>query len=258
MALGTNSSLYKSIAAATLLACNCVSAEAQTLYSFLNTQVSFLDWSSKTETKTQNADFLYFTIEGGIGWDWGEFYGNFNIENPFHSYKDSFPSDLRLSGFGDFDIKIAKGFRLHMQNYHLQERLFYVNDFVFGFSYKYNHKNFWIKPFFGLHHTYSTYYKDLNGYIGGWVFAYDFEMFHTNFQLAQWNEIEFKRKKSYYLDSDDQPVGDGKSWGFHGALSLWWLMNRKLTTGVQYRYAQHKLGHFEYQNAWIYTIKYNF
>ena len=27
---------------------------------------------------------------------------------------------------------------------------------------------------------------------------------------------------------------------------------------IQYRYAHHKLGHIEYQDAWIYTVRYNF
>ena len=127
-----------------------------------------------------------------------------------------------------------------------------------GASYKYESDfGLWIKPFIGVHYTYDTYFHGLNGYMGGWVFNYDFGMFNQKFSISQWNEIEFGRDKKFYED-DGEPIGDGKSYGLNGALSTWWHINDDITTGVQYRYANHKLGNIEYQSAFIYTLKYNF
>ena len=94
--------------------------------------------------------------------------------------------------------------------------------------------------------------------MGGWSFAYDFTLLAQKLRLSQWNEIEFGRKEDFYLDENARPVGDGKSWGYQGVLALWYLPIQTLTLGLQYRYAHHKLGHIEYQDAWIYTVKYNF
>jgi long-subunit fatty acid transport protein len=52
--------------------------------------------------------------------------------------------------------------------------------------------------------------------------------------------------------------GDGASWGVQGALAIWWKINQKFTAGVQYRYSYHKLGEYDYIDAPIYTLKYNF
>ena len=177
-------------------------------------------------------------------------------ENPTKSYTDD-TNSLRYVAFGDFDIKIKNGFRLHFQNFYSKSSTFYVNDFVIGGSYKYESDGFWIKPFIGLHHTDDTFFSGFNGYMGGWVFNYDFQILNEKFSLFQWNEIEFKRRKEFYEDGG-VPIGDGKSYGLNGALSLWWYMNDSYTSGIQYRYAKHKLGNIEYQSALIYTFKYNF
>ena len=242
----------------TLIIFSSVTLYAQTLYSFSNVSINYLDWSSSTKSKTSKEDFAYVTLEGGVGWDWGEFYGNVNLENPTKKYSDESPNELRYTAFGDFDINIKNGFKIHFQDFHLHSDTFYVNDFVVGASYKYE-SNFglWIKPFIGVHYTNDTYFNGLNGYMGGWVFNYDFEMFNQKFSISQWNEIEFARDKEFY-ENDGEPIGDSKSYGLNGALSTWWHINDDITSGVQYRYANHKLGNIEYQSAFIYTFKYNF
>jgi len=60
----------------TLIIFSSVTLYAQTLYSFSNISINYLDWSSSTKSKTSKEDFAYVTLEGGVGWDWGEFYGN--------------------------------------------------------------------------------------------------------------------------------------------------------------------------------------
>ena len=232
--------------------------DAKTLYSFTNLNINYLDWSRQTEESTTKRDFSYVGLEGGAGWEWGSFYGFFNLENPINRY-DSTRDALRFSAFGDLDINIKSGFKLHIQNYHLQSDPFYVNDFVLGASYKYSSDfGLWVRPFLGLHITNSSYYDGFNGYMAGWTLNYDFKISDANFSIFHWNEIEFARERSFYEDSAGLPIGDAKRYGFHGALSGWWHSASAFSTGLQYRYAKYKLGFAHYQSAIIYSLKYNF
>jgi len=196
-------------------------------------------------------------LDGGFGYGWMDFYGYLTLENPTKSYSEDFPNNQRYVGFGDLDIKLKNNVKLHIQNFYSNSNSFSVNDFVIGLGYKYQQKNFWIRPFLGVHHTYDTFYKGINGYMGGWVFDYRFKLFDQNFSLFQWNEIEFAREKKFY-ETDGVPVGDGKSYGLNGAISLWWFITQSISSGLEYRYANHKLGNIEYQSGYTYTLKYNF
>lgn len=236
-----------------------VSLSADPLYSYKNINLNYLDWSGATEKKTSQKDFAYVGVEGGFGYDSFDFYGYLNLENPTKSYNGNPPDTLRYVGFSDLDIKLRDAWKLHIQNFYLNGDDFRVNNFVVGLAYKYSDgSGFWIKPFLGMHYTSDTYFNDLNGYMTGWVLHYPFAISGEQFSLFQWNEIEFGRKKNFYEDSSGNPTGDGKSYGFNGAVSLWWYHMQALTSGVQYRYAKHKLGSLEYQSALIYTLKYNF
>ncbi len=187
---------------------------AEIYYRFANIQANYLDWLHQTEIKADQKDFFYFTLEGGAGWQWGEFYGNANIENPNRHYGDAAANNLRYTAFGDFDIKTTNGFRIHLQDFVLEGKEFRSNDFVVGVSYKYRAVNgFWIKPFIGLHKTDSTYYHGWNGFMAGWVFDAPFDLLARHFSLAGWNEIEFDRDEKFYLGDNGAAVGDGNSWG---------------------------------------------
>jgi len=233
-------------------------ADLKPFYSFANVGINYFDWSQATEDKTTKEDFAYLSVEGGAGWDFVELYANANLENPTKQYSDESPNNLRYTAFVDLDIKLVEGFRLHFQDFFLEGLDYYVNDFVAGVSYKYrNDAGFWIKPFIGLHYTTDTYYKGLNGYMAGWTLNYPMEFFEENFALFWWNEIEFDRNRDFYL-SGGEPVGDGKSYGLNGSMNFFWHINKSITTGLQYRYAEHKLGSIEYQSGLIYMLKYNF
>jgi len=229
-------------------------------YSFIDTSINYLDWSQKTEEKTSQRDFVYLELEGGAGWDWGEFYGFFDIENPLSSYDDAPADDLRFVAKPIFDIYIKDTFALHIQNFHLHSKEFYVNNFVTALSYKYSSEDssFWITPFLGGHYQNSTFYSGFNGYMLGWSFNYDFSLFEQNFSLFNWNEIEFARAKESYELEDGTKIGDESPYGINGALSLWWNINSDFKTGLQYRYAKFKLGSKEYQSGLIYSLKYFF
>lgn len=227
-----------------------LSLSAEALYSFANVNINYLDWTTTTEEQTAQKDFEYLGVEGGIGWEGSDFYGFANVEN--------FAKDARYSSYGDLDIKIANGFRFHIQNFNLRGDTFSVNDFVVGASYKYQ-SNFglWFKPFLGIHITNDTYFDGFNGYTTGWLLNHDFKIYEARFSLFQWHEIEFARTKEFY-EKEGVAIGDGKSYGLNGALSIWYYINEPLTLGLQYRYANNKLGNIGYQSALIYTLKYNF
>ena len=233
-------------------------ADLKPYYNFSNVGINYFDWTQGTHDKTSKEDFAYLSVEGGAGWQWVEVYANANLENPTKLYSDEPPNNLRYTAFIDLDVKVSEGFRVHFQNFFLEGLDYYVNDFVCGASYKYrNDSGFWIKPFVGIHHTTDTYYKGFNGYMAGWTLNYNFNLFEENFIFFWWNEIEFDRNREFYL-SDNEPVGDGKSYGLNGSANFFWNINKSVTTGLQYRYAKYKLGSSAYQSGIIYMLKYNF
>lgn len=235
-----------------------VTLYAAPIYSFNSMSVNYLDWRKSTEEKTTKRDFSFVKVDGGFGYEWIDFYGYLTLEHPSKSYNDAFPNNQRYVAFVDTDIEMKNSFKLHIQNFYVKSNDFYVNDFVVGFGYKYQNNNgFWIKPFIGVHHTYDTFYKAWNGYMGGWVLDYRFRLFENQFSLFQWNEIEFKRDKKFYEDGG-VAIGDGKSYGLNGSLSFWWYLNEIFSTGLEYRYAKNKLGNIGYQDAFVYTLKYGF
>jgi hypothetical protein len=226
-------------------------------YSFIDTSINYLDWSSSTQNNTAQKDFTYLELEGGAGWNWGEFYGFLDIENPTHSYYDTPSNDLRIALKPIVDIYIYNSFAVHIQDYYLHSNTFYVSNLVTGFSYKFKTEyGLWFTPFLGAHYQSSTYYSGFNGYIGGWTFNYNFSLFDEKFTLFNWNEIEFARDKEGYILEDGTLIGDAKEYGFNGALSFWWGVTTEISTGLQYRYAKYKLGSPEYQSGVIYSLKY--
>lgn len=226
-------------------------------YSFIDTSINYLNWSNSTENNTFQKSFTYLELEAGASWNWGSFYGFMDIENPLSSYSDLPADDLRLVFKPILDIDISQNFNLHLQTFYLNSKTFYVNNFVPAISYEYfSDYGLWFIPFLGLHYQNSTYYSGFNGYMAGWSLNYDFKLFNQDFFLFNWNEIEFGRDKESYELDDGTPIGDGKSYGLNGALSLWYKAYEGLTLGLQYRYAKYKLGSDTYQSGIIYSLKY--
>jgi len=226
-------------------------------YYFVNNSINYLDWSSSTEKNTAQEDFAYLELEGGAGWDWGQFYGFIDIENPSSSYDDEPAKNLRIVLKPILDIYIKNNFAFHIQTFYLNSKSFYVNSLVTGVSYLYTTDfGLWFTPFIGAHYQSSTYYSGFNGYTFGWSFNYDFTISSQSFYIFNWHEIEFSRAKEGYELEDATPIGDGKSYGTNGALSVWWKINQHIHTGLQYRYAKYKLGSSAYQSGIIYTAKY--
>ena len=232
-------------------------------FTWFNTSYNYLDWTGGTEKraegKTNFTDFAYLELEGGAGWDWGEFYFFADLENPTKSWDNTPTDDRRFVIKPILDVKLGDtNFYFHLQNYYLYSETFYVNNLVPGIAYKYTMGDFWIRPFIGPHFQQSTYYDGFNGYMAGWTFAYNFTIADQKFALSQWHEMEFERDEEHYQLDDGTPVGDGKSHGINGAVALWWTPIKQITTGVQYRYSNYKLGLDDQARAIIYTLKYNF
>ncbi len=226
----------------------------------LNISINYIDWTKRTKEETHKKDFSYVELEGFAKWDRAEFYMFVDLENPADNYSDTSPDNKRYVLKPILDIKLFDtNFYLHVQDYMFYSKNFYVNNLVIGLAYKLETDfGLWVKPFIGSHIQKSTYYNGDNGYIGGWVFNYNFEVLDAKFSLSQWHEFEFNRNKNHYQLDDGTPIGDGKSSGVQGALCVWWHPMDEITTGIQYRYANHKLGYKGYHAGYIYSIKYNF
>ena len=219
-------------------------------YSFTNVSINHLDWSKRTAENTSQKDFTYLEVEGGAGWDWGEFYMFLDVENPTKSYDATPAKNMRFAFKPVLDIKLKDKLALYIQDYNLRSKSFYTNNLVVGLSYKFiPDADFWIKPFIGSHYQTSTYYSGLNGYMIGWVFNYNIKLKEQKFSLAQWHESTFNRNKE---------DGYGNKIGHQGALSFWWHPISSISTGLQYRYARYELGSSQYQDGLIYSVKYNF
>ena len=122
----------------------------------------------------------------------------------------------------------------------IQQKLMGITAETYGFGIR-----------FLKRYTDQTYYTGDNGYVAGWVAGYSFMLGSEKFTLTNWNEYEFDRDATY-------AAGNGGKEGLNGAVALWWNATSHITTGIQYRYADDKLGEDFYQDAIIYSIKFNF
>ncbi|WP_461536818.1 outer membrane protein OmpK [Spongorhabdus nitratireducens] len=244
---------------ATLLAGNAAFAASNDLtdvkWSFADVSVNLLDWSKGTEKRNNHfkEDFVFLEVEGGVGFSWGEFYGFYDLENPGHSRDNDKHKDKRVATKGTFHYYLGDSpFSLYSQVYHFNSKGFYETNTVVGLGYRYRSDNgFWIKPWIGGHYVDSDRgYTGKNGVMAGWVFGYDFTALDQKFSVTDWTEIEVMR-------ADEYKDVNGST-GVNGAIALWWHPFSKISAGIQYRYASKKLGYDGYNNAMIYTLKYNF
>ncbi|WP_446719012.1 outer membrane protein OmpK [Halomonas sp. SH5A2] len=239
------------------------------IWSFANVSVNYLDWSDGTEDRTANnatkSDFMFLEIEGGLGYEWGEFYGFFDFENPTNDQfdeasggTDNFRTAGKLTShiyLGDSPLSIyAHLYDFRDYGFNLREQ-----DQILGLGYIANFENgLWIKPFLGAARVQSNSYTGSNGFMAGWVAGYDFTAFGQDFGVTNWHEQTFGRDDEYLEQNYQPPESKANSVGTNGAVSLWWHPTELVTTGIQYRYADEKLGTpNNYQNAMIYTVKLN-
>ena len=241
----------------------CLSADAEdffkTTYSFKNLSLNYLNWSSRTKEESLQKDFTYLQLEAGAGFNWGSFYMFADIDNPTRDYAKEPMHNRRFVFKPIVDVKLFDTpWHIYTQSYNLKSKTFYVSNTIAGLSYKITDENLLFEPFLAPHYQQSSYYSGMNGYMFGWFLKYNFTLLGEKFFIMNWHEHEFKRAKANYLGEDGVPMGDGKSKGVQGSLSFWWHIHKHLTLGLQYRYADAKLGYDGYQNAVIYSIRHYF
>ena len=245
--------MRKSILATAMIAAAFSStANAEYLYGFGSFSVNYLNWMDKTEEHTNHKDFLFLELEGGAGFNWGEVYGFFDLENPEKSNKEIDNNGRRTALKGTIRYYLGEtGLNLYAHVYDLNDsgNGFSEQNRLLGVGYNFQNANAYFKPFLAANNTDNTFFSGFNGYVLGWVAGYNFELFQQSFSLSNWNEYEFDRAVSY---------GNGDKEGWNGAVALWWNAPHNVTLGLQYRYADDKLGAGTYQDGFIYTAKYNF
>ncbi|WP_372869841.1 outer membrane protein OmpK [Shewanella sp.] len=272
------------VAAATLAALSAGTAQAEQFYGFSNVSVNYLDWSEGTEDRTRDiqngfgvkSDFVYIEVEGGAGYTWGDVYGFVDFENPgkmnFKGSQEDGSEAFRIAAKGSVAVNMGStNWNYYGHIYSLSDSSgFYEQNVVLGVSYDLNTDfGLWVKPFLGAHFAHnSAIGAGFNGGMGGWVLGYNFDAFGQKFMVTNWNEIEFARVDEYRgfcTTATCTGPGDegfqntnGDSVGLNGAVSLWWNVTDAFTLGLQYRYADQKLGTAAYQDAAIFSAKYNF
>lgn len=248
-------SLRKSTLAAAIIAAGfSTTASADYQYGFGNVSINYLDWSSGTESRAKKKDFMFLELEGGAGFSWGEVYGFFDLENPHKNNEESDGNGRRTAMKGTMRYYLGNtGFNLYGHIYDVDTADFSEQNRLVGVGFNYQNANFFWKPFLAINNTNKTgnfdHFSGYNGLVAGWVMGYGFKLAGQDFMFSNWHEYEFDRDKQYH---------DGKKDGNNGAAALWWNANEKITAGIQYRYADDKLGSNSYQNGLVYTLKYNF
>ncbi|RJY07131.1 ion channel protein Tsx [Parashewanella spongiae] len=261
------------LAGATFAAMTAGSVQAEQYYGFMDVSLNYLDWSDKAEDRSNNGfggakeDFFYLEIEGGAGYDWGDVYGFVDFENPQNTNTSErdfsgapVTDSFRIAAKGSIAYNIGKSnwnAYGHIYSLTVGGEGFFDQNIVVGASYDINTESgFWMKPFLGLHYENQTFSgSGFNGYMAGWVLGYNFKAMGQDFMVSQWHETEFAREDQFRGNGTEHTL---KSVGQNGAVALWWNMTPKFTTGIQYRYADNKLGTAAYHDAIIYTAKYNF
>ena len=119
-------------------------------------------------------------------------------------------------------------------------------------------KSWFIKPYVAIHNLSNDYTSKkygqatgLNGYVLGWVAAYNFEMFNEKFAVSNWKEIEMDRNDAY---AEQQ----GGHTGLNGAVTFTWKFIPSWTASVSYRYFNNKLGYKDYGDRMNYMIGFEF
>ncbi|MEN7430905.1 outer membrane protein OmpK [Chromobacterium sp. TRC.1.1.SA] len=257
----------KSLLALSLLAASAL-AHAGGEYSFANVSANWLDWSDRTTQQSGKQDFGYLEAEGGLGAKWGELYGFFDIENPGKGNGNTQGRDRRFTTkvVGRYNLAEVGGVPVQLYGHIYDtrgngpaDRHFFTQNRVLGLGTDLSFGALSIKPFFGVHNQMDALMpagsaSGYNGFMTGYVMLYPFQAFGQNLMLTQWHETEFNRQDKFI---GAYKAGDRPRVGQNGAVALWWTPTKAVTTGIQYRYADQKLGSSAYQNAVIYSIKYN-
>ncbi|USD38470.1 MULTISPECIES: outer membrane protein OmpK [Ferrimonas] len=248
---------------------------AEQFYGFMDLSINYLDWTDKAEDRTNpdiggrggpKEDFFYIELEGGAGFDWGDVYGFIDFENPTNSNDGQFSDEAFATDGFRIAAKGTLAYNLGSSNWNAYGHLysftesssgFFDQNLVLGVSYDvFTDFGLWFKPFIGGHYEQQSFAgSGWNGGMLGWVLGYDFAIGEQKFSVTNWHETEFARDDQFRSNGTQYQLA---SVGWNGAVALWWHLPNNLTGGLQYRYADNKLGTAAYHDAIIYSLRYNF
>jgi nucleoside-specific outer membrane channel protein Tsx len=122
-------------------------------WSFANVSANYLDWSSRTTEQSGKKDFGYLEAEGGMGGNWGDVYGFFDLENPGKSGDGLNGYDRRYTtkAIGRFNLTQVGNVpvQLYAHVYDTRGNNFFSQNRVLGLSTELKYGNLTIKPFIG-------------------------------------------------------------------------------------------------------------
>lgn len=244
---------------------------AKQKYGFSSVSGNYLNWTEATEKRSEvsglKRDFAYVELEGGSGYDWGTLYGFIGLENPGAHRENIDGRGSRVFNKGMMTVNLFNSnFLFYSHIYQIDTLDFQEQNRVFGFAYDWRTTNFWFQPFVG-HHNVSSHvetpqsavdqgiryqgYTGPNGVMLGWVMQYNLNLAKNKFMVFWWHETEVGRNDAYGINGVHK-----SNVGQNGALSLWWDPSERYTLGLQYRYADHKLGTPAYQDGSILSLKF--
>lgn len=127
------------IAAAALVTGFSSVANADYQYGFGNVSINRLDWSNGTEGRSGKKDFTFLELEGGAGFDWGEIYGFFDLENP-HKHNEEADGDGRRTAMkGTVRYYLGEtGFNLYGHIYDVSSKGFDEQNRLVGVGFNYH------------------------------------------------------------------------------------------------------------------------
>lgn len=222
-------------------------------YNFGSVSLNHLNWVDATEDRSFHSDFNFIEVEYGGGREWGTFYGFTDLErvDEYNSIEDYQISSKMSVAFNTSVKDVA----VYTQAFTVLSDDFKTLDTVIGAQYQgLNGENWSFNPFIGVQHSYtSNGFSGMNGLMAGWTAMYHFNAYDNNFSITNWTELTANRNGKYLAKS-----GEAKEFSVNGGLGLWYHVTQDITTGIQYRYADNKLGTDINANAVIYTLKFNY
>jgi hypothetical protein len=245
-------SILASLALLSALFAGTATASESKDFNFGSVSINHLDWVDATESRSHLSDFNFIEVEAGGGRNWGTFYGFVDIEN-VDKYNSLSELQASVKANAAFNTPL-KDVAVYTQVFSVLANDFYTADTVVGAQYQGFHGANWsFNPFIGVQHSYtSAGFSGMNGMMAGWSAMYNFKAYEQNFSFTNWHEFTTNRNSDYLA------LGEKEGFSVNGGAAFWWHMTKDITTGLQYRYADNKLGTDINANAVIYTLKFNF
>lgn len=221
----------------------------------LAVEAGMMDWQSKAsdyfgEAKDNNP---FITLKGAVGNDYGDIYGHVKWEDP----DDGAYYGTEINVIGQINLG-ETDWNLYGQVFDKSKPSWGETNTMLGLSWDKSYGDTYLQVALAGHFVDATYKSfDANfegGFNGGYVYllaSHQLNLFQQYFKLTWWQEHFFDREDDYLVLS-----GDGKDFGFNGAVSVNWSFTKNLSFILSYRYAENNLGKQGYHDAIFYSLQY--